>query len=325
MLNAKTYYSKLYRRLIVQNKTLFSGCHESQLTSISPPENSFCNLMPILDDIEANYEFDLQKMCIPNYNKFYLWQQTFPGGDEGDMLAAIQFIIFCCFVDKVLDSPRFTAAEKESVCQKLQVQHFTSAEPYQSSSFPEMDWLLNQVRLHLICSKENKLSSFLEENMQCAVQSEIYMWKNPLLLRESFKKEDIHWLIDKSVAFEVAAFSLAAPIPGQKAREAGRIIASIFWLIDDLCDFVEDIQCKRKNSLLFYLVPSEEPLPLEMRIELAAQNLEKAISLLEGYLEQLQACVSRDLYQFILNTVWEWCRYVRKVAGEEHQKQAPLE
>lgn len=317
MLSAKDYYNYLYHRLIVKNETLFRNCNEKKMVAIPLPDLTFDKLLQLLNIVEDKYGFDMQKMCAPNYNKFILWQHSFPGANTNDILVAIKFVIFCCFVDKILDSPRFTEAKKEAVCKKINIQNFKSKELYQSDIFPEMDILLNDIRSYLFALKRQN-SVYLPlilEKMNRAFISEVYMWKNPLLLQESFNRDEFHLLIDKSVEFELVAFLLVSwRSQDSNAANAAQYIATIFWLIDDLCDFVDDIQCKRKNSVLFYNVPTEKVTSLEDRIELAYQNLEQMIILLETCLEKLKLCIDHALYEFVLNEVWEWSSYVRKMA-----------
>jgi len=286
------------------------------MVTIPLPKHAFDSLLGLLDTVEAKYGFDMQKICAPNYNKFVLWQRAFPGGSVNDRMAAIKFVVFCCLVDKILDSPRFTEAEKEAVCRKVDVRHLTAEVPYQSESFPEIDALLNDIRIHLIAPewRDSACLPMLLKKMDRAFTSEIYMWKNPLLLRESFNKGDLHLLVDKSVDFELAAFLLASQCMDHPDAAVARYIAIAFWLIDDLCDFVEDIHCKRRNSLLFCCVPTDETISLEERIELAYSNLEKMIVLLETCLKKLKSCTNSELYQFILNEVWEWSFNVRRMA-----------
>ncbi len=317
MLGSKEYYSYVNKRFLEKNHRLFAGCSEKKLFERSVPEGIFDELFLLLDIIQRKYEFDMQTMCIVNYNQFVLWQQSNLGlVHYEDMLIAIKFMVFCCLADKILDSGRFCREEKEYVCKKLDIQVFFSDQQFVSDSFVELDELLNDVRVFL-GSERVKGSPYYEviaEKIEQALISEIYMARHPLLPIEMHDPNKMMLLVDKSISFETAAFLMASiSHSSDKMAAAAECIGKIFWMADDLCDFVDDVKNRRRNSLLFYCTQKKE-MRLADRVEEAFANIDMFINELEHHLLALKKLVCREMYEYVLNEVWEWCSDIRKYA-----------
>lgn len=319
MLSSRQYYSYINKNFIVRNKDMFKNCQIKFLSCMPLPDGVFDQLLSVLDVVQSKYGFDMQKMCLPNYNKFLVWQKNNSGKvNYQEMLVAIEFIVFCCLADKILDSQRFSDAEKEKVCQKLDVGLFLSEDEFESGYFVEMDILLNNIRRFLVQEniKKHPYYRIIEEKMEKAFKSEKYMSKNFLKPVEKMKMEEMPLLIDKSVEFEIVAFLLGVFSDiSEDALVISKCIANIFWLVDDLCDFVEDIKFKRKNSVLFFCTKMDMEMSLTDRVEMAYENIDLFINELEKNLYNLETLSGRDLFDYILNEVWEWFTDVRKRVG----------
>lgn len=317
MISAKQYYEHIYERILCRNKELFADCDGKNLEKIMIPMEKYSWLYGLLDQVEINYGFNLQKMCAPNYNKFILWQNYFVEEQVPEALdAAMQFVIFCCLADKILDSCRFDNIQKEAVCEKLNIKNFLSVERFESSQFPEMDTLLNNIRIFLLSvGQKNELErDKIAVSMEKAFCSEIFMWKSPLECKEEMDREKLYLLSDKSIQFELAAFLMASfGRNSDKSYKAALETANIFWLIDDLCDLIEDIKAKRKNSMLFYCVHTEGPLALLERAEEAVKNADEFVDLLEMNLDFLRRDTDDFFFEFIVNEVWDWCTELRNM------------
>ncbi|MCD7790875.1 MAG: hypothetical protein LUH55_10195 [Bacteroides thetaiotaomicron] len=318
MLEAQKYYNYVNERFLNHNQDVFQGCDEKLLISRPVPDGLFDNLLKLLDRVEEKYEFNLQKMCALNFNKFILWQEEFCGGyKENELLAATKFIIFCCLVDKFLDSGRFSDKEKESICIKLQTNYFVSSEPYVSKEFTELDELLNDIRIFMI-DDEVAVSGdrdVILESIDKALESEIYMYRNPLPDQEAFHHSEFNKLTDKSVEFEIAGFLMASMNHNSvNSKAAAACAGRIFWLTDDLCDFIEDVKYRRKNSALYYCIESAERIPLSQRVDGTFVNIDKFIERLEKEITLLKSQVGNELYTYLINEVWEWCSGVRRLA-----------
>lgn len=318
MLEAQRYYNYVNERFVNRNQNVFQGCDEKLLISRPVPEGLFANLLELLDRVEEKYEFNLQKMSVLNFNKFILWQEEFCGCyKEKELLAATKFIIFCCLVDKFLDSGRFSDKEKESICMKLQANYFISSEPYVSKEFTELDELLNDIRAFMIddevAASEDR--DDILESIDKALESEIYMYRNTLPDQEAFHHSEFNKLTDKSVEFEIASFLMASLNHNSaKSKAAAACAGRIFWLTDDLCDFVEDVKYRRKNSALYYCIESTENISLAQRVDRTFVNLDRFIERLEKEIALLKSQVGSDLYTYLINEVWEWCSDVRRIA-----------
>ena len=131
--------------------------------------------------------------------------------------------------------------------------------------------------------------------------------------RESFLQQKLPLVTDKSVAFEQAAFEIAVAGHGNAHTEnAAENMGKLFWLVDDICDFPEDIKERRRNSLLYYLVPEEDEINLQTRVTLAYKRIDKAIDELICCLRQLPALVANPLYMYMLRTIWDWGKNIRR-------------
>ena len=318
MISERKYYLHIYENFLVKNSKLFNNCCINDLQRLPLP-NSYSRIIELLDEVERNYEFNMQKMCVPNYNQFALWQMNFMRQiDDNKICIALEFVIFCCLSDKILDSGRFTDAEKQKVCERLNVDKFFSPHTWNGDLFPELDILLNDIRSFLtsVVCKEPEEAQYIKNCMQDAFESEIYMYSSPLKAYESISNADRHLLIDKSTKFETAAFLLSSTNHNNEiSQEAALCIANIFWRIDDLCDFIEDIKFQRKNSILFFCAPNDQDMTLLTRAETAVANVDLFIGDLQNDLILLHDLVCKELYQYIIDEVWDWCTYVRLFAA----------
>lgn len=316
MINEKIYYKKIYEKLIVANSDIFSGCVEKNFPEIVIDNQYFEQLYNLLDQVEKKYEFDMQKIVIPNYKKFALWQECYFGKiDIEKIKIATEFIIFCCLVDKFLDSGRFTREEKNLVCQKIVADNFFSSKNYKSDIFIELDILLNNIRKFILdneCSnaEKDKLLKLIDK----ALVSEVYMYRHPLGENDAMEKKDYHYLIDKSIEFEKSAFAIATyTANNERSENAAKNVGNVFWIIDDLCDLMEDIKYNRKNSLLFVGIDCDEPISISKRIEYAYKNMDWFIEKLINNLNALKNNSSEKFYDYIVNEVWEWCFDIRRM------------
>ena len=104
-----------------------------------------------------------------------------------------------------------------------------------------------------------------------------------------------------------------------KTMQAAINVGKIFWLVDDLCDIPEDIEYKRKNSLLF-LKMKLGLLSIEERMKNVLINIDEYIKELIENLEGLKVLAGKDFYEYIVNDIWEWCLGIRKLADETIDK-----
>ena len=147
--------------------------------------------------------------------------------------------------------------------------------------------------------------------MERAFSSECFMFYHPL---DKFEETmELSKLTDKSVEFVSSSFWIAAyDVNDDRMEEAAEIIGEIFWLIDDVCDYMPDIETGSMNSALIFCTDTAQKLPLERRIEQAAMNMEKMIHTLEDRVEKLEGLIGGEMQRFILNELWVWMADVRK-------------
>ncbi len=319
MISIQEYYNSIYEDFIKTHMPLFEESLSYRIDQNEKVLQGNSKLIELLDLVYEKYDFNLHKQIKPNLQQFYLYQLQICGETDSYRLnVALVFVLFCCLGDKFLDSPRFSNEEKEYLCQKLDTRYFISEMPYVSEHFQEMDNLLNYLRVFIVRHSNTPLIQELIEDIQDAFTSEIHMSKTHLLMNEQGNKKSLYLLTDKSVKFERAAFLLS--VIGEITPDAEKIadsIARIFWLVDDLCDFVEDVQCKRKNSLLFLYTDETEKLSLIERIDQTYKSLSSVYTLLDKEIERLNMLATPQLYHFIITQVWDWFSNVRKKAENQ--------
>lgn len=312
MIKEKAYYQYITRRLVESNP-FFSkyGFSEYNDIYILPQDSKLQVSEETLKQIKSKFDFDLLKMAKANELKFSLWQKEFSCEEDNyAKIIATEFVLFCCLCDKILDSKRFSTDIKTEICRRLN--DFPSEEHIIGNyTFYEIDCFYKDITcwLRSLGINEKKYSSIMTKIIN-AFQSEIYMYKNTLSGSEDYNQR---LMIDKSTEFVSGAFLISTiNTDDEKMIETANVVANIFWLTDDICDFMDDIQCDRKNSLLVICVPGKENLTLDERVDLVELNIDKAINYFYEELSRLERLVSKDLFLYFLNEIWDWTYDIRR-------------
>lgn len=321
MITVQGYYNTLYENFVKPRMQLFESSLSYHFDDNEQLFRGSSGLIALLDAVYKKYDFNLHQQIKPVMQHFCLYQLQICNDIDTERLeTALLFVLFCCLGDKFLDSPRFTNEDKECICQKLNTDYMSCEKPYESTSFQEMDVFINQIRTFIVRQPDTPGMQSLLKEIQDAFDSEIYMSKTRMPMSELFRKEDLHLLTDKSVKFERAAFFLS--VFGNVTPEAEIIadsIAKIFWLVDDLCDFVEDVQCKRRNSLLFLYTEESNEMALSERIDRVCKELPRIYTLLDEEIERLRMYADPQLYHVIITQIWDWFSNVRQKADDRTQ------
>jgi len=308
------YYEHLNKHFYRKNVDEFNKCNDlaSRLLVSVPCTQRYERLGVLLKNIEDKYGFGMRF----NYTPLYLWQKCFcPTINDDSLFAAGTFVVFCCLVDNFLDSNRYTETEKDSVAEKIR--HFVpkvGTNSHDIARYQELDELREIVLNYIngINGDSAYATNSLISDISAALESELFMYESRLKLREAILRKDLKKYIDKSVLFEKAAFLMASSgYNTKRSVDAAESVGRIFWLIDDLCDFVADIKAKRRNSLLVFCVKEEREMLLTERIEIAFRNIDCAINELENELDNLKKSVDVELYSYMMSQVWKWGHYVR--------------
>ena len=309
MMDEREYYEELGARLA--ESTLMADFDEPRdKDDPVPAADLFKELYSLLDRVEEKYEFDLQKIVLPNYIHFTLWQRSCGGKQNLEAIrAAVSFVVFCCLVDKILDSGRFSAEYKEIVCKKLDTSLFFSSSAFDGEGFAELDTMLNEIRLFLTdgqISEEN--AEWIRRHIQRAFDSECFMYRSRLQNESYIAPKQLCLLIDKSVQFERIAFLIAAPDRiSDQTKETAEHIGKLFWLIDDLWDLPEDIEQERLNSLLFFDMPREMTVP--DRVEMVRNKLGYYTEQINRELTSVGEFVSEPLLRYLRWELRKWSRH----------------
>lgn len=314
-------YYKIFNDCIEENPFIFDEKIKKDYSDYPLPMADYSDIINVLDQVYKKYDFDLHKQLQPNYTKFVLWQlSSIDQRHESQIKIAIKWILFCCLADKFLDSVRFTVEQKKAICKKLDVKWFTQPEQFVSNEFEEMDILLNDIRKFITSKQIIDCSYFsqLIKSIQNAFVSEIYMSTTFLDAVEPFKNDSRELLIDKSVEFERVAFMLSVlPESNNKIEKIAISMGEIMWLIDDLCDFVEDVQCKRKNSLLYMFIKDDDTFDLSYRVKVVSERLSTVFFMIHKRLELIKNGADESMYSYMIFLVRDWCENVRDTINQE--------
>lgn len=279
--------------------------------SLVPNSKEYNDLICLLDDIEKKFEFNMRKQCLVNYTFFKLWRNML-GISENDvyLLTAVKFVLACCIADKVIDSKRFSDMEKRYLISK--VNHLSIINLDESNIFYELDLLFNEIFLTIEKINDKDDKKIIYKKIKKALISEKFMGEHTLRDCAIMNELNFHLLIDKSVEFESAAILLNLVECGCKNHIGiSNMVGEIFWIIDDICDFIDDIKNNRANSILFYnIMPNG--CDLNQRIDKSFELVENITNRLKTQLECLKSLISSELYYYILCMIWEWTTNIRE-------------
>lgn len=269
--------------------------------------DEYKNLMRLLDSIEEKYGFNMHTQCKVNYEFLTVWREMCDiYVDDVYLTAAVKFILACCIADKILDSKRFVQDEKESVSGMLMHIRENNYQIAQTERFNELGILFNEI-FHVIYSIwDEDLKQMLINKIERAFRSEDFMWRYKLT-DVSERDIDFSLLVDKSIEFESAALLLSISQEyNNKYVSCANLIGKIFAMVDDMCDFIEDIKNNRINSILYWNRFNCDN-TLENRIDSVVDNMESFIAKLDSAITELKAHVSDDAYYYIMGMIKEWC------------------
>lgn len=309
MFGEQKYYSHIYKRLVLE--------HCDWKTEKDDLEGEVVlekGLDSLLEQIYAVYGFDFRKNAKINIEKFRIWRREFELLEDDDSIyAATCFVLYCCLIDKILDSRCFSQTEKEILCEELML--LSNGEEKTRYYFPEI-WTLGAKTFDFLKEQPNNI--FVRDEIKAkinrAFSSEIFLYKHPLVCFN--KTMSLHSLTDKSVEFVSASFEIAACDSDQaRMKEIANLIGELFWLIDDICDFPSDIEDGSINSALMVCTDMSRNVSLDNRIEYAALHIEDMIQKLERNDILLSRLTGDEMCRFIRNELWNWTLDVRKKVG----------
>ena len=259
-----------------------------------------------------------------NSLKFYLWNDNFCNNQEHKdkfVRSATYYVLFCCLIDKILDSKTVSNDKKSLVltqfnrdCYELILNGEYPGLDY-GLDYMEVDDILNTLAFWLSNSFKY-LKKFdaeqqkkIIENALKAYDSEFYVSTSRLVTPDSV---DISLLTNKATCFVQSAFQMGAfdAINKTHMDEVAYSIAKLFWFTDDICDLYEDIRDERKNSLLFAYSPTFYS--IESAIDRIIYNIDDYFEYVTKCLLELKNELSEELYMFILAETWDWLVSINK-------------
>lgn len=306
----KDLYLFLYDEVLMKHKEIFQYCFRSDISReiAAPSGRDYDELHELLLRIREKYDIDMKV----NYAQLYLWQKCFleKTNDEA-ILAASCLVKFCVMADWILDSTCFSEEQKEYVCGKSVL---LLGQTDGKEEFPELDRLLSGFLNYMHTQKDDVFfrKEILKRTLRKAFRSEIYMYKSKIDFSEDIKEKNLSLLVDKSIEFEKAAFIVSLYGNNNETSVlAAELLGKVFWLVDDLCDFIDDIKAGHKNSLLIYCADKETYGSFEERLENVFQNMNRAVKELENTLRRLRNYVDEPFFCFLVTHIWNWFEPVR--------------
>ena len=270
-------------------------------------------LTKILTRIEKKYNISLYRCAQANYKKFYIWSREFCNqADEEYIQTATCFVLYCCLVDKILDSERFPLNYKYMVYKDMD--KFIEMSEAVTCDLEELYELRVKVQKFVRTKqKSDNTYALLQTKIDRAIKSEQFMAVHSV--KDFDTKMEFEMVTDKSVEFVSAAFIIAAYDFAEKdvIIEASESRGWIFGYIDDICDYMSDMETGSLNSLLFICTDMQSDMSIEERMKMAAVNVDRAIEKLELNVKKLGKLVGKQLYWFILDELWDWMADVRRI------------
>jgi hypothetical protein len=305
--NKKEYYKYIYNRLVQQHLEW-----KSEKTGLLSNIALDRELEILLDGIYEQYNWHFHENARANIQKFRLWRKEVGLQDNESLVyAATCFVIYCCLVDKIMDSRKFPKEEKTVLCKELHI--FWEEKSDVSLTFPHVTLLGMKIKEFLFrnVKKTEKRFSSMVDKIDRAFASECFICTHPLHCFNTTIQS--HDLTDKSIEFVSASFWIAAyDATDKKMEELAEIIGEVFWLIDDICDFVADLEDGTINSALFFCTDMTQEMSLDERVNKAVENMEMMIQRLEVKVERLKELSTTQFADWILNELWTWTADVRK-------------
>lgn len=307
MTKKQRYYEYLYRRLVL-NHVEWNGKEKfiHREMKLSP------DLKELLDQIAVRYGITFHKNAVLNLEKFQLWRENFGVFEDSENAeAATYFVLYCCLADKILDAQRFTRQEKEIVYQDIK--NFWNYSYNEKGKFSEL-YKIRKKTLDFLTRKgkvQKERYKILRDKIDRALISECFMYNYSL---KDFKSDmDMHNILDKSVEFVSASFLISIwDIFGKEEIETTDLIGEIFGYMDDICDYVLDLETGTLNLALFICVNEKADFLLRERIAESVSNTEVMIGLLEDKVKRLQNRIGTQMYLYLLDELWNWTGDIRK-------------
>lgn len=298
------YYQYIYQKLVLKHKDWNIQREKPHKIFETPVD-----LIQIMNRIELKYGISLHKSAKINIEKFYIWCNECCGQiNKEHIQTATYFVLYCCLADKILDSEKNFLNYKYMVYRDLE--NFIKMSDTVTGDLYEMYELRKKIQGFIKVKQQSGNSNILliKEKINRAVRSEQFMATHSINDFDVSIKESL--ITDKSVEFVSAAFLIAVyDTINEQVVEVSETIGKIFGYIDDICDYVSDMETESLNSLLFVCPKTSE---ISGNMEWTTEKVDLAIKTLEKEVSKLKKTVGKEMYVFILNELWDWMADVRK-------------
>ena len=311
MTKKQKYYEYLYRRLVLEHsewngKDKFVH-REMKLSS---------ELKELLDRIFVKWGLTFHRNVALNLEKFQLWREGFGAVRNFEYIeVASYFVLYCCLADRILDTQRFTDQEKELVYQDIK--NFWNGSYNGDGEFSELHKIRKKILIFFDKNEKTQKNKYqiLKDKISRALISERFMYDHSI---DDFNSDmDPHNILDKSVEFVSASFLIAAwDLFGKEEIKTADLIGEIFGYVDDICDYVLDMETGTLNMVLFICMNERTDISTMKWMEEAAGHIEIMIRLFENKVEQLRNRVDTQLYLYLLDELWNWTGDIRKYIAD---------
>lgn len=309
MISEKEYNRYIYNTI----SDLIFDCGDSYQDNFmdNRANNLPVHIRETLAEIADIYDYDMTKKFLINLDFIFTWQESITGSvNKEAAIAAAEYIIFCCVVDKILDSNRFSKDVKRRLLQYIEIESFSYHIPLniEETEFQCIFKLVMDIRIFLRKYAGDKADNIMKD-IDKALRSECFMSFHDL--QYCVKEDEQSLLIDKSVSFESSALRLGVlPYDSDPVVQADTI-GEIFWLIDDICDLLDDYKSNRINSLLYYNNPEYK---IADRLIYAVNHIDFYIELLNVKIALLKQSTDNTVYEYMKEQIWWWLSGARRIS-----------
>jgi len=254
----------------------------------------------LLAQISKEYGSRFLNVLLINSKKYVLLCRQFGSRKHKRLLrTAVYFTLLGCILDDMLD--RGSSIKKAEAAKKLGWEYgkdyFTGFAPAKSGS--AIDLIFGQLAegFRMIQRMDGERYAYIISLIQRAVEAELFA-EGACAAKGVICKENKEAVMDKSVLFAVIPAEITlAGYQGLSAddRKLFTCIGHIFALVDDVCDYYEDLESGQKNIIVDQVRRSSEK-----------EAVKQAVSSIAAQLEYLKEKADSSFYQFIWEEVKEW-------------------
>ena len=248
----------------------------------------------IIHEIKSEFGLSMENVFLINSKKSFLLNRYYKskGGLES-IQASVCFTVLGCLLDHLIDMG--DSYQKEIAMQKVNWK-YCSEYFYRGICQKEnsvIDKLFETVGRSVFSYRDifPKAYNSVIELLEKTAESELFVMSD---VCESFNPENVS---NKSVLFSVISTQICVPDCIEESKDVAYSIGKAFAMIDDMCDFYEDMELHQKNMCQILL--SEGNMNEYQAVEYMTGQIAENLNLIKRKTDEV-------IYNFFLSETREW-------------------